>query len=82
MSGQLLVNPKSGYQPGIHANETKPRLIAMAKLQSQLERAVFAGLEKNFWSKALNRLMLALALLLGMLIGGGIIVLAPRVLPP
>jgi hypothetical protein len=57
------------------ANETKPRLIAMAELQSKLESAVFVGLEKNFWSRLINRLIFALALLAGFLIGGAVMLL-------
>jgi len=56
--------------------ENTLRLKAMAGMQNKLETLVCAGLEKNFWSKMLNRLMLALAVLAGVVMGaGGMVVL-------
>ena len=60
------------------SNETTLRLKAMAEIQSKLESAVIVGLEKNFWSRMLNRLMLALALFFGILIGSGLILFVLR----
>jgi hypothetical protein len=56
--------------------ENKVRLQAMAGMQTKLETSVCVGLEKNFWSRMLNRLMLALAVLAGVVMGaGGMVVL-------
>jgi len=56
--------------------ENLMRLKAMAGMQNKLETLVCAGLEKNFWSKMLTRLMLAIAVLAGVLMGaGGVVVL-------
>jgi hypothetical protein len=51
----------------------------MAGMQNKLETLVCAGLEKNFWSKMLNRLMLALAVLAGVVMGAGGVVVLLRV---
>jgi len=58
--------------------ENTMRLKAMAGMQNKLESLVCAGLEKNFWSKMLNRLMLAIAVLAGVLMGGGGVVVLLR----
>jgi hypothetical protein len=58
--------------------ENTMRLKAMAGMQNKLETLVCAGLEKNFLSKMLNHLMLALAVLAGVVMGGGGVVVLLR----